>query len=300
MVAGFEIGPESSTPEYDNATGVPTLLSPTLQPFAGTIYPRARGQHDGLHRRRLRHRHGGDRRHLELTGGIRYDSFHSDYEAQFYRFRRPLSACRRPTHPTTAPTKPRAIGPGSSTNPRRRPASISTIRPRSIRRPNRCPRSWRCDPSTRATLIFLRKRTGSSKPAPRRKSFKTASCCRRRFSARRSTTPAFPDPLNPGFNTLGGDQRVDGVEVEAVGRLTARWQINASYTNLHSQVIKSAPGGPAVGIGLFNAPDNAFALFTTYQLTDRLEVGGGMIWCRADMAKTRRRSNWRPATRPAT
>jgi catecholate siderophore receptor len=85
-----------------------------------------------------------------------------------------------------------------------------------------------------------------------------------------------PSPTNSAFNILGGDQQVDGFEVEAQGRLTDRWQITASYTNLHGEVIRSDKGGPAVGQPLFNAPDNSFALFTTYQITPRLAVGGGL------------------------
>ena len=41
-------------------------------------------------------------------------------------------------------------------------------------------------------------------------------------------------------------------------------------------MIKSGPGGPAVGQPLFNAPDNALAFWNTYQVTDRFAVGGGL------------------------
>ena len=34
-----------------------------------------------------------------------------------------------------------------------------------------------------------------------------------------------PDPNNPLLNVPGGNQRVDGVEVQANGYLTSRWEL---------------------------------------------------------------------------
>src|SRR5690606_15295815 len=51
-----------------------------------------------------------------------------------------------------------------------------------------------------------------------------------------------PDPTAPGFNTLGGEQRVDGLEVELVGGLTSFWNLRAGYAYLDSEVVRTTPG----------------------------------------------------------
>ena len=84
-----------------------------------------------------------------------------------------------------------------------------------------------------------------------------------------------PDPTLPGFNILGGDQRVNGIETELVGHLTDAWQLRVSYTYLDSKVTRSTPRGPLLGAPLTITPRNSSAVWTEYQLTKPLEVGIG-------------------------
>jgi catecholate siderophore receptor len=81
-----------------------------------------------------------------------------------------------------------------------------------------------------------------------------------------------------GLNILAGDQRVDGFELQGSGHITAAWQFNASYTYLHTATIKTTPGGPRLGGPLFNAPDSSANLWTSYAFTSKLEGGVGVTY----------------------
>ena len=73
---------------------------------------------------------------------------------------------------------------------------------------------------------------------------------------------------------LQGEQRVNGVELGAMGSLTRAWKIFAAYTYLDSKILKS--NTPAeVGKELINTPKNSLNLWTTYRFPWRLSLGGG-------------------------
>lgn len=87
-----------------------------------------------------------------------------------------------------------------------------------------------------------------------------------------------------------GQTRVDGVELSASGKLTAKWQVFAGYSYLDSEQID----GGKVNIGtalapifvealtngneLGNTPKNSFSLWNTYAVTDKLTLGGGAFF----------------------
>ena len=82
-------------------------------------------------------------------------------------------------------------------------------------------------------------------------------------------------PTNSLVYVLAGTQRVDGAELVLNGRVSNRWQVLSSYTFMHSEVVKSQYYPQSVGYRLANVPDNLFNLWTTYQPTSRLTIGGG-------------------------
>jgi catecholate siderophore receptor len=87
-----------------------------------------------------------------------------------------------------------------------------------------------------------------------------------------------PNPATPGFNTLGGTQRSQGVDVSLTGRFTERWQVTAGYVYLDGEVTRSPAGvasAPAVGAPLPFAPKHSFSFWTSYLLTDKVQIGGG-------------------------
>ena len=88
------------------------------------------------------------------------------------------------------------------------------------------------------------------------------------------------DPAT-GIQVLEGEQRVRGFEVEAIGRPLPRWNIFAGYTFLDSRVTESLDinnGVPVKGKRIQNVPVNTFSLWTTYDVTDRWQLGGGLIF----------------------
>jgi catecholate siderophore receptor len=84
------------------------------------------------------------------------------------------------------------------------------------------------------------------------------------------------DPANPGdFLVLEGEQRVDGFELSASGSITDELQIFAGYTYLDSEVRESR-NPLEVGNEIPNVPEQTFNVWMTYDVTDRLQLGGGV------------------------
>lgn len=79
---------------------------------------------------------------------------------------------------------------------------------------------------------------------------------------------------NANVTTNAGSQSVDGVELGLAGQLTSRWQVFAGATHMASKVNTSSTAAE-LGQTLPNAPDYTFNLWTTYNITDALQIGGG-------------------------
>lgn len=85
----------------------------------------------------------------------------------------------------------------------------------------------------------------------------------------------------PGINAgdppvvLDGEQRVRGLELQAVGRITPRWNVFAGYTYLDGEVTKSNRA-LEVGQRLDHTPEHSVNLWTSYAATDALMIGGGV------------------------
>lgn len=74
-----------------------------------------------------------------------------------------------------------------------------------------------------------------------------------------------------------GTQRVDGVELELSGQLTERWGVFGGYTYLKSKLVDPGPGDAASKGNAFpNTPRQSASVWTDYQLTARLRLGGGL------------------------
>ena len=82
-----------------------------------------------------------------------------------------------------------------------------------------------------------------------------------------------PNPTTPGFNALGGRQRVDGVEIEFGGTPLPGWDVKLGYSYLDSRTLASAAGGPIVGAPLPITPRHSGFFSTAYDVTPRLNVG---------------------------
>jgi catecholate siderophore receptor len=99
----------------------------------------------------------------------------------------------------------------------------------------------------------------------------------------RTTDPA------TGIMVLDGKQRVDGFEVEAVGRPLPSWNIFVNYTYLDSVTLESKDvnAGVAVqGKRLPNVPEHSAGLWTTWDITPRWQMGGGITFMTNRLANT--------------
>lgn len=80
-------------------------------------------------------------------------------------------------------------------------------------------------------------------------------------------------PTDPP-QVLDGEQVVQGFEIGLTGNVTADWSVYASYTYLDSEVKKTNTLGEE-GNELPNTPQNTFNIWTTYQVTEKLNLGVG-------------------------
>jgi catecholate siderophore receptor len=98
------------------------------------------------------------------------------------------------------------------------------------------------------------------------------------------------DPDNPTLTILNGNQRVDGLQLQASGHLTRNWELFAGYSALDGKTL-SAGTAAYVGKALPNVAHNTLNLWTEYYLPFGIEVGGGGNWVGprfADSAETAR------------
>ncbi|MBK1854904.1 TonB-dependent siderophore receptor [Verrucomicrobiaceae bacterium 5K15] len=82
------------------------------------------------------------------------------------------------------------------------------------------------------------------------------------------------DP-STGDTVLEGDIQVQGVELGLTGKITDKWSVFAGYTYLDGEQ-KSDPDPSLEGGTIGNTPEHSFSIWTTYDLTDDLTIGGGI------------------------
>lgn len=88
-----------------------------------------------------------------------------------------------------------------------------------------------------------------------------------------TTNQCFPAKNSDGPTVMG-------FEVSIAGQINDRWMINAGYTHLNIDLpeeLLEYAYGQTFGYN-FSRPKHTFNLFTSYQITDALTVGGGMRW----------------------
>jgi catecholate siderophore receptor len=277
LVTGIEGGRESSAPEYDNSSGVPTvpLLSPDPnRPFTATsTFPRLISNTIGwsVAAYALDTIKIGEQ--WELSGGVRWDYFRSHYHAVRYSTATPglvtgfddaVRIDRKPSYRGAIVYKPEMNGSiyfdyGTSFNPSAESLTqITSGRALGIGNVDLAPEEnqtfefgskWEVfDEMLQVTGAIFRLEKDNAR---------------------------IPDPNHAGFNMLAGAQRVDGFDLGVVGRITEDWQLTAGYTYLEGSVTKSAAGAAPIGSPLPNTPKNTLSFFTEYKLGHDFEIGGG-------------------------
>ncbi len=96
------------------------------------------------------------------------------------------------------------------------------------------------------------------------------------------TSARTSDGTTGAVTVLEGEQRVRGFSVGVTGIISEKWQIISSYTQLNSEVLETRAyttinGVPysQVGNQLPNVPEQSWTVWTTYQLSDALQLGVG-------------------------
>lgn len=107
-------------------------------------------------------------------------------------------------------------------------------------------------------------------------------------NARITTDASFTDQLP---TILAGEQLVQGVEFSVVGKITNEWSVYANYTFQDSEILSvgqfaAAADKFSIGKQLPNTPPHTFNLWTTYDLTPKFTVGGGVTYTSRDYANT--------------
>jgi catecholate siderophore receptor len=282
LVFGSEVGPERSSPEYDNALGVPqtSLLTPNEnQAFSGNVFPRIITDTKAFSYAFYAIDTVELTKNLLLTGGIRWDSFKSDYTSTTYsntpsKLGTPIAGQpvvdnrtdEAPSYRGSIVYKPTENGSvyfdySTSFNPSAEQLS-EVVAVRSLNMGN---------------LFLSPEKNETFEAGTKWQVLNNHVLLQAAVFREEKDNARVPSPIT-GLNMLGGDFRVDGFELQASGRLTDAWQVNVSYTYLHSQVIKSAPGGPPVGAPLFNAPDSSGNIWTSYAFTRQFEAGVGVTY----------------------
>lgn len=93
--------------------------------------------------------------------------------------------------------------------------------------------------------------------------------------------------VNSNTYENAGESRVDGLELSASGKLTEQWQVFAGYSYLKSELVDPGKNGNRQGVvtagsnkgnEMPNTPKHSFSLWTTYDITSKLTVGGGAFY----------------------
>jgi|SRR5579859_2730655 len=270
LVAGIEFGRErDNTIRLVNPFGAPGEVAPTpiLHPDAHAFSP---DQPASLQQKTTAYSVAAyitDTIHIgelfDVTGGVRYDRFSAHY-------------------------RPTALIAGDSTSslvPLDRVDHVVSPRASIVFKPTQHARLYfsygtSFDPSAEA--LSLNAATADLGPV-KAKSYEvgakldwlggklttTAALFRTQIDNAQTTDPDHPDRL-----ILGGNQRVDGIELGVTGRITDKWEILAGYTYLNSKTIKSTTP-EIVHKQLANVAHNAVNLWTEYEFSDHFELGVG-------------------------
>ncbi len=84
------------------------------------------------------------------------------------------------------------------------------------------------------------------------------------------------DPTNPD-NTILVGSRTEGVELQVVGEVTARWSLSGGYSYLDARQRGNISGGAIDNNTLSNAPEHLFSLWNRFEASETLGLGVGVV-----------------------
>lgn len=95
------------------------------------------------------------------------------------------------------------------------------------------------------------------------------------YQLERSNTTA-PDPVDPSLVVQTGRQRTTGLEVDATGSITSRWQLAGGFASQSAKIVsrtKAAAEGATVPL----VPRTTFSLWNRVQVKGPLALGAGVV-----------------------
>lgn len=274
LVAGLEAGTENSAPAFGFGLGVPStpLLNPVAEPYRSTgIAWRLRSDTaaDSLAAYVLDTLKFGE--HWQLMAGLRWDRFDADYRADRFDdagaaigseriIRKDVETSWRAAlvyKPVEAGTL--YLGMGTSFNPSAEGLSfINSGRNLTIG-------DALLDPEDNRSVEL-----GTKWELFEGRLYADAALYRiTKQNAR------VPDPLNPGFNILAGEQTVDGFSLSMAGRLTESLVLNAGYSYMDSEQGETTQVTVAPGTPLQNAPEHTLSWWLNWTPAMAWEAGIG-------------------------
>jgi catecholate siderophore receptor len=265
LVTGVELGWESSVVQRYTFQNVPntSLVNPDPRPDLGRMnrVTNFRGDTDAFSFALYAVDELALLDWLKVLGGVRYDHFDADFKSGFtaQRFSRIDTAVSPRAALVVQPTRAQTyyFSYGTSFNPSAEALSLAANNADTAPEKNRTF-------EVGAKLDFFGGALG----------LQTALFNIVKTNAR-TTDPGL------GIQVLEGKQRVNGFEIGVVGRPLPQWNIFAGYTYLDSRVVDAlevASGIPVEGKRIQNVPENTFSLWTTYDITDQWQVGGGVFY----------------------
>jgi catecholate siderophore receptor len=265
LVTGIELGRETSQVQRYAFAGVPTtsLLNPDSDPdLTGvTRATNFRGDTTAFSFGVFAVDELTIVEWLKLIGGVRFDLFDADFESAFTRqhFSRTDTAVSPRAAVVVLPTKTQTyyFSYGTAFNPSAEALSLAA-------------NNADTEPETTRTFEVGAKWDF----------FSGALGVRTALFQIDKTNARTTDPIL-GVQVLEGEQRVRGFELEVTGRPLPRWNIFAGYTYLDSRVLEAleVTGGiPVKGKRIQNVPENTFSLWSTYDITEQWQVGGGVFY----------------------
>jgi catecholate siderophore receptor len=261
LIAGAEGGRETSDPTRYNYTGVPgtSLLTPDEeQDYSGEQTPRTQvvttAYTAGVYA--IDTLKLGE--HWDLSGGVRWDYFNASYAESVAPALSFDQVVEKPTWRGALVWKPQPNGSvyfdyGTSFDPSAEQLSLTTATANTA-------------PEENETFEFgtkwnlLRERLTVSGAI-----FRTDK-----------TNAREPSPTDPTVDVVAGKERVDGLELQAIGQVLPGWQVFASYAYLKSELLSSQYYTENLGLPLGNVPKNTFNIWSSWQLPWHLETGLGL------------------------
>lgn len=80
---------------------------------------------------------------------------------------------------------------------------------------------------------------------------------------------------NGDYTLNAGNSRGRGVDLGVSGQITDRWAVSAGYSYLDAKIVDAGADVADNGNRPINTAEHTFALWTTYDVNDRLKLGGG-------------------------